>query len=54
MSNDDDTVRAEIKQDDEGYASGRCEAGDWRTDPDRFDGLHDVIEEAGIHMDQAH
>lgn len=54
MSNDTDTVRAEIKQDDEGYAIGRCQAGDWASAPDRFDTLHDVAEEAGIHMDLHH
>jgi len=54
VSNDAGTVMAEITQDDEGYATGRCQAGDWATNPDRYDTLHDVTEHAGTHMDQAH
>lgn len=54
VTNDAGTVRAEIVQDDAGYATGACEAGDWRSDPDRFDVLHDVIEHAGTHMDHKH
>lgn len=54
VSNDAGTVRAEIVQDDDGYATGRCEAGDWASEAGRSDGLHNVIEEAGIHMDLHH
>lgn len=54
VANDADTTRVEIFQMDEGHAIGVCEGRDWTTDVDRRDSLHDVIEEAGIHMDLRH
>ncbi len=54
VSNDTNTVQAEVVQDDDGYAYSYCQEGDWVTDPNRRDGLHDVIEEAGIHLDHHH
>lgn len=54
VSNDAGTVRAEIVQDDDGYATGRCEAGDWASEAGRFDAVAAVIDHAGTHMDQAH
>lgn len=54
VTDDADTVRVEVYRSDAGYAEAVCEALDWRTDPGRRDGLHDVIEEAGIHLDLRH
>jgi hypothetical protein len=54
VSNDDNTVQAEVVQADGGFAYSYCQAGDWVTDPNRRDSLHDVVEEAGTHMDHAH
>ena len=53
-TNDGWTV-VEIWLDDEATASAKCSRCSWTTDDDdRFDGLRDVVEEAGIHLDQRH
>lgn len=54
MSNDARTVYAELHQNDNGDFTAACEAGDWVTERGRADSLHDVVEEAGIHMDRMH
>ncbi|MEU7170260.1 hypothetical protein ABZ949_02060 [Micromonospora tulbaghiae] len=54
VANDQRTVHAEIREDDDGRVTAACEAGDWATEPGRDDQFEDVVQEAQIHMDQVH
>jgi hypothetical protein len=55
VTSDAGDVAVEVfRGEDDGHATAVCLAGDWTTKPGRFDSLEDVVEEAGIHLDQRH
>ena len=55
VTSDDAQTVVDVAIDDiEGYATADCRGCPWTTDPDRTDGLRDVVEEAGIHLDLKH
>jgi hypothetical protein len=55
VTDDTASVHVEIFRDDEdGNATAACLTRDWTTEPGRCDSLADVVEEAGIHLDQQH
>lgn len=54
VTNNAQTVFAELAQDEDGNWGAMCEVGDWESQLGRWYNLRDLAEEAGIHMDQAH
>lgn len=55
VTSDDGQAVVDVAIDDsEGHATGACRDCGWLTDPDRYDGLRDVVEEAGLHLDHKH
>jgi hypothetical protein len=54
VTDDTDTIRVEVHEDDDGSATAECLTCPWTTEPGRVDSTPDVIAEAGIHADRPH